>query len=179
MAEKVSVQKLASLLSKKTVAKINPANIIASQIGGAVQKDLEERFNYDFVNLGIKLFVYFGIMFAFAKFMEAVIFAKGAFTTIANLFGFSIPTSDQVPQTLKDLFDGGINGVKFWDLVKILAILLVIAEFMRYMNSNQGAKSSPMTIGIFISIIVVLGATTVFDLRERLKTTFNNPQEFV
>ncbi len=179
MAEKVSVQKLASLLSKKTIAKINPASIIASQVGGAVQQDLKERFNYDFVSLGVKLFVYFAIMFAFSKFMEAVIFTRGAFTVLAGLLGFSIPSSEQVPQTLKDLFDGGVSGIKFWDLVKILAILLVIAEFMRYINSNQGAKSSPMTIGIFVSIIVILGATTVFDLRERLKTTFTNPEEFV
>ncbi len=175
---KVTAQQIAQAFSKKAIGKINPASFIASQVGGAVQKDLTERFNYDFVNLGIKLIVFFGIMFAFAKFMEAVIFARGAFTILANFLGFNIPPADQVPQSLKDLFNGGISGFKFWDIVKMIAIILVIAEFMGYMNRNKG-NTSPMTVGIFISILVILGATTVFDLKERLKTTFNNPQEFV
>jgi len=171
----VSVQKVASLLSK---GKINPAQIVASQIKGAVQADLVERFNFDFVNLGIKLIVYFVVLFVFAKFMESIIFARGAFVIVANLFGFNIPTSEQVPQSLKDLFDGGISGFKFWDVVKIIAIFLVIAEFMGYMNRNKG-NTSPMTIGIFISILIVLGVTTVFDLKTRLQNTFNNPNELI
>ncbi len=179
MVQKITMQKLTSLLSKNVTSKINPASIVAGAIGGAVQSDLRERFNYDFVNLGIKLLIFFGTMFIFAKFMEAVIFVRGGFLIFANLLGFNIPKSEQLPQSLKDLFNGGINGFKFWDIVKIVAILLVVAEFMRYMSNNQGAKSSPMTIGIFIAIIVILGITTIPELKTRLQNTFNNPQEFV
>jgi hypothetical protein len=109
--------------------------------------------------------------------MEGVIYARGAFTIIANTLGFSIPTGDQLPQSLKDLFgETGIKGFKFWDIIKIVSILLVTAEFMRYMNTNKalGAKSSPMTVGIFTLLIVALGLTTIPELIKRVKgTDFN------
>ena len=109
--------------------------------------------------------------------MEAIIFSRGAFVILANTLGFNIPNVDQFPQSLKDLFgETGIKGFKFWDIIKIVSILLVTAEFMRYVNTNKalGAKSSPMTIGIFTLIIVALGLTTVPELIQRVKgTDFN------
>ncbi len=176
---KITQQKLLSMFKKGITDKVNPTSIVASAIGGAVQSDLRERFNYDFVNLGIKLLIFFGTMFIFAKFMEAVIFVRGGFLLLANLLGFNIPKSEQLPQSLKDLFNGGVNGFKFWDIIKIVAILLVVAEFMRYMSNNQGAKASPATIIIFIGIIAILGITTIPELKNRLQNTFNNPDELV
>ncbi len=130
---------------------------------------LTEKFGYDFVALITKLTVYFVIALIFAKLMEAIIFTRGSFVLIANLLGFNIPKSEQLPDSLKKLFNGGISGLKFWDFVKIVAILLVIAEFIRYTKLPQ--KSSPLTIGIFILIIAVLGITTVPELAKRLKNT--------
>ncbi len=142
----------------------------------------KEIFGFDFINLALKLVVYFAIALIFAKVMEAIVFARGTFVVLANLLGFSIPTSDQVPQSLKDLFDGGIKGFKFWDIIKIIAILLVITEFMIYINQNKkvGSTPSPMTIGIFILIISVLAISTIPELFNRLKTAgFSNPQNLV
>ncbi len=105
--------------------------------------------------------------------MEAVIFTRGIWVTIANLLGFNIPKADQVPETIKKLFNGGVSGFKFWDIIKIIAILLVIVEAFRYIedskNSNRG--TSPTTIGVFILLIIILGVTTIPDLYNRLKTT--------
>ena len=109
--------------------------------------------------------------------MEAIIFARGAFVILANTLGYNIPNADQLPQSFKDLFgEKGVKGFKFWDIIKIVSILLVVAEFMRYVNTNKalGAKSSPMTIGIFTLIIVALGLTTIPELIQRVKgTDFN------
>lgn len=176
---KITQQKLLSIFKKGITDKVNPTSIIAGAIGGAVQADLKERFNYDFVNLGVKLLVFFTIMFVFAKFMEAVIFVRGGFLLLANLLGFKIPQADQVPQSLKDLFNDGVHGFKFWDIVKIVAMFLVVAEFMRYMSNNQGTKASPATIIIFIAIFAILGITTIPELKNRLQNTFNNPDELV
>ena len=174
---KLTLQQVSSILSKSAITKLNPASAVATtgiQAGKQVSKEI---FGYDFVGLIVKLFVFYAVAFVFAKFMEGVIYARGAFSIIANTLGFSIPSNEQLPQSLKDLFgEQGVKGFKFWDIIKIVSILLVVAEFMRYVNTNKalGAKSSPMTIGIFTLMIVALGLTTIPELIQRVKgTDFN------
>ena len=103
---------------------------------------------------------------------------RDSFVTFASLLGFSIPAADQFPESLKKLFNGGIAGFKFWDVVKIVSILIVIAEMIRYTNANRnaGSESSPATIGVFVLIIALLGVVTVPELFQRLKTTDFNLQ---
>ena len=173
---KLTLQQVSNILGKSAITKLNPATAISTtglQAGKQVSKEI---FGYDFVGLIVKLFVFYAVAFIFAKFMEGVIYARGAFTIIANTLGFSIPSNEQLPQSLKDLFGEGVKGFKFWDIIKIVSILLVVAEFMRYVNTNKalGAKSSPMTVGIFTLMIVALGLTTVPELIQRVKgTDFN------
>ena len=173
---KLTLQQVSNILGKSAITKLNPATAISTtglQAGKQVTKEI---FGYDFVGLIVKLFVFYAVAFVFAKFMEGVIYARGAFTIIANTLGFSIPSNEQLPQSLKDLFGEGVKGFKFWDIIKIVSILLVVAEFMRYVNTNKalGAKSSPMTVGIFTLMIVALGLTTVPELIQRVKgTDFN------
>jgi hypothetical protein len=173
---KFTLQEVSTILGKSAIKKLNPASAVATtglQAGKQVSKEI---FGYDFVGLIVKLFVFYAVAFVFAKFMEGVIYARGAFTIIANTLGFSIPSNEQLPQSLKDLFGEGVKGFKFWDIIKIVSILLVTAEFFRYVNTNKalGAKTSPMTIGIFTLMILALGLTTVPELIQRVKgTDFN------
>ncbi len=169
MAKGVSFQQISQVLGQAIKKGGTPQTIIAREAIGQGQSFLNEKFGYDFVGLGVKIVVYFLITFLFAKFMEAVIFLRGGWVVMANLLGFSIPKADQVPESLKKLFDGGISGFKFWDIVKIILIILVIAEFIRYVNLPQ--KSSPMTIGIFLGIISILAITTFPELVKRIKAT--------
>jgi len=173
---KLTLQQVSNILGK-SATKLNPASAVVTtgiQTGKVVSKEI---FGYDFVGLILKLAVFYGVALIISKIMESIIFARGAFTIISNTLGFNIPNADQFPQSLKDLFsETGIKGFKFWDIIKIVSILLVTAEFMRYVNTNKalGAKSSPMTIGIFTLIIVALGLTTVPELIQRVKgTDFN------
>ena len=174
---KYTSQQLFKLIQKSGVAKLNPATAVATTGIQAGKQISKEMFGYDFVGLIIKLAVFYGVALIIAKVMEAIIWSRGAFTILANTLGFSIPSNEQLPQTLKDLFsDQGVKGFKFWDIIKIISILLVTAEFMRYTNTNKalGAKSSPMTIGIFTLLIVALGLTTIPELIQRVKgTDFN------
>jgi len=177
---KLTLQQVSSILSKSALTKLNPASAVATtgiQAGKAVSKEI---FGYDFVGLIVKLFVFYAVAFVFAKFMEGVIYARGAFSIIANTLGFNIPTSEELPNSIKDLFGEGVKGFKFWDIIKIVSILLVTAEFFRYVNTNKalGAKASPMTIGIFTLIIVALGLTTVPELIKRVKGTDFNLESY-
>ena len=47
---------------------------------------------------------------------------------------------------------------------------MVLFEFMRYSKNNPNTKS-PLTIGLFVGIIVILGVTTLPELIKRVKTT--------
>tara|TARA_R110000822_G_scaffold214401_1_gene349447 strand:- start:104 stop:646 length:543 start_codon:yes stop_codon:yes gene_type:complete len=173
---KLTGQQLLSALGK-TGALVSPSATVTKSVIRSGKEASKEIFGYDFVGLIVKLAVFYGVALLFSKFMEGVIYARGAFVIIANTLGFNIPSGDQFPQSLKDLFgDTGIKGFKFWDIIKIVSILLVTAEFMRYTNTNKalGAKSSPMTIGIFTLLIVALGLTTIPELIKRVKgTDFN------
>ena len=173
----LTLQQVSKILSKSAITKLNPSSAIAStglQAGKQVSKEI---FGYDFVGLIVKLVVFYGVALVIAKVMEAIIFARGAFVILANTLGYNIPSADQLPQSFKDLFgETGVKGFKFWDIIKIVSILLVVAEFMRYVNTNKalGSKASPMTIGIFTLIIVALGLTTIPELIQRVKgTDFN------
>ena len=174
---KFTLQQVSSILGKSPITKLHPASAVATtgiQVGKQVSKEI---FGYDFVGLILKLVIFYGVALIIAKVMESIIFARGAFVILANTLGYNVPSADQLPQSFKDLFsETGIKGFKFWDIIKIVSILLVVAEFMRYLNQNKalGGKSSPMTIGIFTLIIVALGLTTVPELIQRIKgTDFN------
>ena len=174
----LTLQQVSKILSKSAITKLNPATAIGSTAFQIGRDKAKENLGFDFVGLIVKLFVFYTVAFVFAKFMEGVIYARGAFTIIANTLGFNIPNSDQLPQSLKDLFgETGVKGFKFWDIIKIVSILLVTAEFMSYLNSvktDPTKKSSPMTIGLFVLMIVILGINTVPELIKKVKgTDFN------
>ena len=84
-------------------------------------------------------------------------------------------------EKIKQLFsEQGFHGLNYWSVIKIIVILLVIAEFSQYlkMNKNLGGKSSSFTIAIFTLIIIALGLTTVPDLIKRIKTTDFNLESY-
>jgi len=167
----VAAKTIGTLLKNTKLGQAGLA-ISAAQIGKDELKAISLReYNYDFVGLVTKLVVYFTLSLLFAKFMEAVILGRGFYKTLANLFGYSIPVSTEFPKVITDLFgETGIKGFKFWDVVKIGAILMVLFEYMRYSKNNPNTKS-PLTVGIFVLLITILGLTTLPELIKRVKTT--------
>ena len=179
MANAIPLNQISRVIGQ-AAAKGNIAGMVTKQAVSTAQKSSVELFGYDFTGLVVKLVVYFGLALIFSKIMEGIILARGGFVQFANLLGINIPQSEQMPDSLKKLFDGGINGFKFWDIIKVIAILLVIMEYLRYSQSikNLNAKVSPMTSGVFILLIVIMGITTIPELHKRIKMTDLNLDQF-
>lgn len=143
------------------------------QAHGSLSKKSEQVLGYNFIQLAIQLIIFYVIAYVFAKFMEAVIFFRGGFSIIAVLFGIKIPNKDLFPKFLLDLFNGGISGFKYWDVIKVASILLLVAEFILYIQITQesGKRLSPVAIAIFLLIGLGLSLITFPELIQRLKTT--------
>lgn len=154
-------------------SRVGASKIITDQITRQVKQQSIELFGYDFYGLAVKLLVFFTFAFIVAKIMEGIILVRGAFVIIANLFGFQIPSSEQIPDSLKRLFMDGYQGFKFWDIIKILALVLVIAEYFMYNESmkKNGGKVSPMTHGVFLVIVLSLSVTTIPEILQKIKKT--------
>jgi len=175
---------VAALIGKAVLGalgkKQDVTEILESAHGTLSQKSVQI-LGYNFVNLFVQLFIYFALAFAFAKIMEGIIFFRGGFVIIANLLGIKIPNKEQFPQSLRDLFDGGISGFKFWDVVKVVAVIIVIAEFVVYLQIREesGKKVSPITIAVFLMIGLFLTLTSIPALLQRIKGTFVNKEQLV
>tara|TARA_R110002020_G_scaffold201824_6_gene404679 strand:- start:934 stop:1449 length:516 start_codon:yes stop_codon:yes gene_type:complete len=155
---------------KKVGGLVNPSTIIAKSALSNVANISQQKFGYDFSGLFIRLGIFYLIAFVFAKIMEATIFFRGGFVVFANLFGINIPKSDQLPEPLKKLFDGGYQGFKFWDIIKVIGIILVTYEYFQFRKETNGQVNS-ITTGVFVLIILILGITTIPELYKRIKET--------
>ena len=100
--------------------------LIARQGAKEASKISKKSLGFDFIPLLTSLILYYVIAFAFAKFMEASKFATGGFISIANFLGANIPSTEELPSQWNRLFDEtGYNGVKFWDIINVVALLIV------------------------------------------------------
>jgi len=65
---------------------------------------VEEKLEYNFVDLVTKLTIFYVISFLIAKYMEAVIYFQGGLSHLAGLFGIKFSKADQLPKKWIDLF---------------------------------------------------------------------------
>jgi len=136
-----------------------------------------ELFNFDFLNLTIKLLAWFLI----AIFIDKIHFAINSgvaniAATFAAAFGYNLPTAQNEPDFFKKLFNEGYFGLKYWDFIKIGAIILTFIEFMRYYENEKrnGGTPSPFTVGVFALIMLLLSAFTVPEIIQKLRTRIPN-----
>jgi len=137
-----------------------------------------EYFQFDFLNLGIKLFLWFSIAIVIDKIHFVITgSAVNVVATIVNAFGYNLPTAQNEPNFFKKLFNEGYFGLKYWDIIKILAVVLVLIEFLKWYENEKrmaelnGTKAAPnyFTVGIFAIIMALLMAFTVPDIIQKLK----------
>ena len=110
---------------------------------------------FDFIPLITSLVIFYVLAFLIAKFMEASILAKGGVMAFATLLGYTVPSKEQLPDTWAKLFtDEGINGIKFWDLVNVSVLLIVIATALMHKKNVEamGGQVEPTTWAIFIML---------------------------
>ena len=128
-----------------------------------------DAFSYDFPNLIVKLTVFYLISYAIAKIFEAIIFGQNTLFNIAKLFGVNLPST--LPEPIVNFFQEGVKGVRYWDIVKVLSILLVVMEWNNWQQTQKALRinPSPMTQGVFFVIISGLILITVPEIFQRFK----------
>ena len=138
----------------------------AKEKGSEISVDL---FKYDFVNLITKLVIFFVFSYVVAKIFEAIIFGQGLVVSFVALFGLKLPQS--LPEPIVMFFQEGVKGIRYWDFIKVLAILLVIMEAANWHEQQKklGIKPSPMTLGVFTVLIGGLSLITIPELIQRTK----------
>ncbi len=142
---------------------------VARQGFKASQKLSSDAFTFDFPALIVKLTVFYLIAYAVSKIFEAIIFGQNTLFGIAKLFGVNLPTT--LPEPLVNFFQEGIKGIKYWDIVKVISILLVVMEWNNWNQTQKALRinPSPMTTGVFFVIISGLVLITVPELFQRFK----------
>ena len=147
--------------------------LVASKVAGRAKDKASEIsvdvFKYDFVNLIVKLVLFFAVSYIVAKIFEGIIFGQGLLVSFVAFFGLKIPQS--LPESIVSFFQEGIRGFRFWDFIKVLAILLVILEASNWFDQQKklGIKPSPMTLGVFMVLIGGLTLITFPEIFQRLK----------
>ncbi len=133
------------------------------------QKLSSDVFSFDFIALITKLVVFFGVAYVVTKTFEAIIFGEGVVKGLLGFFGVNLPST--MPENVISFFTDGFKGIKFWDIVKTIAIILVLLEWFNWMNTQKALKiePSPVTQGVFLMIITGLTLITVPELFTRLK----------
>jgi len=155
------------------------SNLLIREVGaGGRQTSKEvgklsiELFNFDFMGLTIKLIAWFLIAVLIDKIHFAInSVGVNVAVTIANVFGYNIPTPQNEPQFFKKLFNEGYFGLKYWNLVMIGAIILTFIEFIRYYENEKrnGGTPSAFTVGIFALIMLLLSAFTLPEIISKLR----------
>ena len=115
--------------------------------------------------------VFFIVSYIIAKVFECIIFGNNVFIALAKLVGINVP--DTLPENLVNFWKDGINGFRYWDIVKALATLLVLAEWFQWYNTEKAKDPknipSPLTNGVFFVIVSGLALITFPELFQRLK----------
>ena len=150
---------------------------IAGAIGRQTAKESGkfsvEQFTFDFPGLFIKLFVFFTVAYSINKIMEAIILGENFLFGLLKFFGIATPPTlpENIVNFWTDGFSTGSITVKFWDIVKALALILVVYEWYNWYNSEKRKVNtpSPMTHGVFALIVSSLGLITFPEIWQRLK----------
>jgi len=162
---------LTTAAAAKEAVKIS--GVIARQSFKEGSKFSVEQFTYDFPGLFVKLFAFFIVAYAVNKIMEAVIFGTNLLFEFLKFF--KVTTPPVMPQWLVDFWTDGYKAgtivIKFWDIVKVVALVLVIYEWYSWYNAEkkQVMTPSPMTHGVFAIIVTALSLITFPEIWERVK----------
>ena len=124
---------------------------------------------YDFIGLAMRLFLFLGVGVLIQAYMTATISGGNWLNSIAGFFNIKFPST--LPEWLTRLFTTGYNGVTFWQVLQISAILLVLFEFMQYDRSlkEKGEKPNVTTQSLFLLIALALSIMIVPQTIQKFK----------
>ncbi len=111
---------------------------------------------YDFIGLFIRLafFLLMGVLVQ--SYMTASIVGGNWLNSVAGFFNIKFPST--LPEWVVKLFTSGYNGIAFWQILQISAILLVLIEYTQYdrMLKEKNQKPNVTTQGVFLMLGLML-----------------------
>jgi hypothetical protein len=111
---------------------------------------------YDFIGLAMRLGLFLTVGVLIQAYFTATIQGGSWLNSIAGFFNIKFP--DTLPEWLTKLFTTGYNGIAFWQILQVTAILLVIVEYMQYdrMLKEQTPPKKPNATSQAVFLIIAI-----------------------
>ena len=124
---------------------------------------------YDFLGLVSRLAIFFITGFLINAYFQATIGGGVWLNTVANLFGMKFPTT--LPQWVTQLFTTGYHNITFWQIVQVMAIIIVVVEYIQYDKKLKldKEKPNPTTMAVFAMIAIGLSLITFPQMIQKIK----------
>ena len=124
---------------------------------------------YDFIGLISRLVVFFLAAFLINAYFQATISGNIWLNSLGSFVGMKFPQT--LPQWVTDLFTVGYHNVNFWQIVQIIAIILVIVEHTQYDKKLKLQNETPnaTTTAVFAMIALGLSLITFPQIIQKIK----------
>ena len=124
---------------------------------------------YDFVGLSMRLFLFLGVGVLIQAYFTATIAGGNWLNTVAGFFNIKFPST--LPEWLTKLFSTGYKGIAFWQIMQIIAVLLIVVEYMQYdrMLKEKGEKPNATTQAVFLMIALALSLMVMPETVQKFK----------
>ena len=107
---------------------------------------------YDFVGLISRLAIFFLTGFLINSYFQATIQGGIWLNSLAGFFGLNFPTT--LPEWVTKLFTSGFHNITFWQIVQVIAVLIVVVEYMQYDRMLKQTNEKPnITTGAVFAMI--------------------------
>ena len=146
---------------------------IAARIGKAGitagMKYSTDKYGYDFIGLITRIFIFFAIGYLIDLYFKASIAGGTILNTIAASLGLALPTT--MPDWLRQLFQEGYHGVSFWKIIQVIAILIVVMEYVQYIRTlkEKGETANASTTALFVLLGAALTIATAPQVVQMVK----------
>ena len=116
---------------------------------------------YDFIGLISRLAIFFLTGFLINSYFQATIQGGIWLNSLAGFFGLNFPTT--LPEWVTKLFTTGFHNITFWQIVQVIAVLIVVVEYMQYdrMLKEQTPPKNPNTTTTAVFSIIALGLSLI------------------
>ena len=124
---------------------------------------------YDFIGLISRLVIFFLTGFLINSYFQATIQGGIWLNSLAGFFGLNFPTT--LPEWTTKLFTTGFHNITFWQIVQVIAVLIVVVEYMQYdrMLKQTDQKPNVTTTAVFAMIGLGLSLITFPQIIQKVK----------
>jgi hypothetical protein len=124
---------------------------------------------YDFIGLISRLAIFFLTGFLINAYFQATIQGGIWLNSLAGFFGLKFP--DTLPEWTTKLFTTGYHNITFWQIVQMIAVLIVVVEYMQYdrMLKENNEKPNVTTGAVFAIIGLGLSLITFPQIIQKVK----------